>query len=207
MAGPPHIFSSRTPGELATDDPRPRNEDASSNREVHAAEVSYDAIYKEHFGFVWRNVRRLGVPVALADDAVQDVFIVVHRRLPTFEWRSSIRTWLFGILAHVARDYRRSQARQDTKAQALAAEGDPDAPATPAELADRSEAARILDGFVARIDEDKREVFVLVELEQMSVADIAEALGLNVNTAHARLRAARQQFEAAVARFRARERT
>jgi RNA polymerase sigma-70 factor (ECF subfamily) len=166
---------------------------------------SYEAIYREHFAFVWRNVRRLGVHEGLADDAVQDVFLVVHRRLADFEGRSSIRTWLYGILVRVARDYRRSRARQDSKAQAIAVEGTSVSPPTPAELMGRREAARILDDLLGAVDDEKREIFVLVELEQMSVADVAVALGVNVNTAHARLRAARQQFEAAVARFQARE--
>jgi RNA polymerase sigma-70 factor (ECF subfamily) len=180
-------------------------EAAPSPRGVPVEETSYDDIYREHFAFVWRNVRRLGVPESLADDAVQDVFVVVHRRLSEFEGRSTLRTWLFGILVRVARDYRRSRARQDNKVQALArseTEGTP----TPADLAARREAARIIEELLEQIDEEKREVFVLVELEQMSVADVAEALALNVNTAHARLRAARQQFEAAAARFRAKER-
>jgi RNA polymerase sigma-70 factor (ECF subfamily) len=178
----------------------------SSPKAASRVETSYDAIYKEHFDFVWRNVRRLGVPEAAADDAVQDVFVVVHRRLGEFEERSAMRTWLFGILARVARDYRRSRARQANKAEALAAEAHSDSTPTPADLAARRQAAQILDRLLGQIDEGKREIFVLVELEQMSVAAVAEALALNVNTAHARLRAARQQFEGAVARFRAKER-
>lgn len=170
-----------------------------------AKQASYEAIYEEHFDFVWRNVRRLGVPEALADDAVQDVFVVVHRRLSEFEGRSSVRTWLFGILLRVARDYRRARARQDAKVDAMAVEAVADSTPTPADLLARREAARILEELLDQLDDDKRAILVLVELEQMSVADAAGALSLNVNTAHARLRAARQQLEAAVTRLRARE--
>jgi RNA polymerase sigma-70 factor (ECF subfamily) len=179
--------------------------EAASPDRAPATEVSYEEVYRQHFDFVWRNVRRLGVPESHVDDAVQDVFIVVHRRLVEFEGRSTVRTWLFGILTRVARDYRRSRLRQNAKAHAIAAEGEPQGAPTPADIASRKEAARILEDLLAQIDEDKREVFVLVELEQMSVADVAEALALNVNTTHARLRAARQQFESAAMRFRARE--
>jgi len=179
--------------------------EAAPSPRTAVLEASYEEIYREHFDFVWRNVRRLGVPEASADDAVQDVFVVVHRRLAEFEGRSSIRTWLFGILARVARDHRRTQARQTIKTVAMAAEAGPEPAPTPADLAVRREAAQILEELLGQIDDEKREIFVLVELEQMSVADVADALSLNVNTTHARLRAARQQFEAAVARFRARE--
>jgi RNA polymerase sigma-70 factor, ECF subfamily len=172
--------------------------------DVPARALGYEAIYDEHFDFVWRNVRRLGVPEASADDAVQDVFIVVHRRLGEFEGRSTLQTWLYGIIVRVARDYRRSRARQDAKVAAVAAEG-AEMSESPAELVAKREAARVVEELLAGLDEEKRDVFVLVELEQMSVADVATALALNVNTTHARLRAARQQFEAAAARFRAKE--
>lgn len=178
--------------------------DEAPSDSSHAAVSSYEAIYEEHFDFVWRNVRRLGVPEASADDAVQDVFLVVHRRLAEFEARSSVRTWLYGILARVVRDHRRARVRHDARIAALAAV-DHESQPTPADVAAAREAARVLDELLDTLDEDKREVFVLVELEQTSVADVASALGLNANTAHARLRAARQQFEAAVARFRSKE--
>jgi RNA polymerase sigma-70 factor (ECF subfamily) len=172
---------------------------------LEARTLDYAAIYDEHFDFVWRNVRRLGVPESSADDAVQDVFLVVHRKLAEFEGRSALRTWLFGILARVARDHRRARARYVAKTNAIAAEVDHESAPSPADLAAKREAARVLEEMLDAIDDDKREVFVLVELEQTSVADVAIALALNVNTAHARLRAGRQQFEAAVARFRAKE--
>jgi RNA polymerase sigma-70 factor (ECF subfamily) len=197
-------FESRTEPQAATDN-RMLPMEATPSRHVSVPETSYEEIYKTHFDFVWRNVRRLGVPEASIDDAVQDVFGVVHRRLGDFEGRSTIRTWLFGILARVAMDHRRSHARQAQKAVAFAAEAEPDAAPTPADLVGRREAARILEQFLDEMDNEKREIFVLVELEQMSVADAAEALSLNVNTAHARLRVARTQFEDAVAGFRARE--
>jgi RNA polymerase sigma-70 factor (ECF subfamily) len=103
------------------------------------------------------------------------------------------------------RDYRRSSSRQNARVQALASRGEAANVATPADVAARHEAAGIVETILAQIDEGKRTVFVLVEIEQMSVAEVAEALGLNVNTTHSRLRAARQQFESAVVRFRARE--
>ncbi len=66
----------------------------------------FGAVYEEYFDFVWRTLRRYGVPEAAMDDAIQDAFLVVHSRLPTFEGRSSLRTWIFGIARRVARDHR-----------------------------------------------------------------------------------------------------
>lgn len=177
---------------------------ARNTVEIDSMEApSYAQIYDEHFAFVWVNLRRLGVQEGAMDDAVQDVFVVVHRRLAEFEGRSSLRTWLFGIVVRVARDHRRS-AKRFAALVGAAPDHQPSAP-TPAELALDKEALEILERILGEMDEDKREVFVQVELEQMSVTDVAVALDLNVNTAHARLRAAREQFAQASARFRARE--
>src|SRR5882724_509457 len=68
----------------------------------------FSAIYDAYFDFVWRSLRRLGVPEATLDDAAQDVFVVVHRRLPEFEARSTVKTWLFGIVLRVVATHRRT---------------------------------------------------------------------------------------------------
>jgi RNA polymerase sigma-70 factor (ECF subfamily) len=168
-------------------------------------ELDFTDLYEQHFNFVWRLVRRLGVADALLDDAVQDVFVVVHRRLDDFEGRSSVKSWIFGIARRVARDYRRRASRKDrgkVPADGLAAVGEPD----PAELAQRSEARELLCEMLEGLDDQKREVFVLAELEEMTVPEIAEAISANVNTVYSRLRAARRAFEQQVQRHLARER-
>lgn len=164
-----------------------------------APRPSFAALYEEHFEFVWRNLRRLGVAAASLDDAAQDVFLVVHRRLPEFLGRSSIRTWLFGILRRVAHDHRRSQSRRGSHEQIPA--GVVDGARGPLEETERAEAVRLLDALLGKLDEDKRMVFVLAELEQMTAPEIAEALELNLNTVYSRLRAARRAFDEAVARL------
>jgi RNA polymerase sigma-70 factor, ECF subfamily len=167
--------------------------------------LDFTELYEAYFDFVWRSVRRLGVIDALLDDAVQDVFIVVHRRLPDFEGRSAIKSWIFGIARRVASDYRRRASRKDrgkVPADGLADSRAPD----PAERVQRSEAVEILYQMLDGLDEAKREVFVLAELEEMTVPEIAEAIDANVNTVYSRLRAARQAFERQVARHLARER-
>jgi len=171
---------------------------------------SFAQIYEDTFDFVWCSARRLGVPDASLDDAVQEVFVIVHRRLAEFEGRSSIKTWLFGIVRNVSREARRS-ARRKSPHNAEGALADPELLAAAAEeqpdrIAERTAENRVLHELLDRLDDDKREVFVLAELEQFSVPEIAEAVGCNVNTAYSRLRLARQAFAEAAARYRARER-
>lgn len=170
---------------------------------VTTSSPSFEAIYEAHFDFVWRALRRLGVPDASTDDAVQDVFLVVHRKLADFEGRSTLKTWLFGIVLRVARDHRRHRQRKGQLEPLTAEIVDPGS--TPIDLASKREAWRILDRLLDTLDDDKREVFVLAEIEQLSVPEIAELLEQNLNTVYSRLRAARAAFEQALSRHHARE--
>lgn len=201
-----------TEGEGASTGASPAPANGNAERAVAALVPvpSFEEVYETHFAFVWRSIRRLGIPISAVDDAVQDVFIVVHRRLPEFEARASVRTWLFAILVRVVRDYRRAYRRKDMPVFAAGEPSDPDEVGTgvlhdPQEIAAHNEASRHLHLLLDRLDDDKREVFVLAELEQMAVPEIAEALGINLNTAYSRLRTARQDFEQGVARLRARD--
>ena len=169
------------------------------------AGYNFTEVYEDYFSFVWRTVRRLGVAERSLDDAVQDVFLVVHRRLADFEGRSSLKSWIFGIARRVAKDHRRRSDRKD-RGQEFPEGGlpDPRAP-SPLESATRTQARQLLYQMLESLDEDKREVFVLAELEQMSAPEIAAATSVNLNTIYSRLRAARRAFDAAVARHHARE--
>jgi RNA polymerase sigma-70 factor (ECF subfamily) len=161
------------------------------------AQVTFAEVYEQLFDFVWRSLRRLGVPPASLDDAIQDVFVVVHRRLDGFEGRSSLRTWVFGIALRVARDHRRLQRRKG--GLELLDTSIPDGAPGPAEAAARTEALRELDRALASLDEEKRAVFVLAEIEELTGPEIAAALDLKLNTVYSRLRAARRDFDAALA--------
>jgi len=169
----------------------------------------FDSVYEAQLDFVWRTVRRMGVRPADTDDVVQEVFFVVHRRLAEFEGRAQLKTWVFKILLHVVRHYWRTHQRKpgdragEDPREIHTLEADRDN--GPAATLERVEALRILDRLLAELDEDKREVFVLAEVEQMTAAEIAEIIEANVNTVSSRLRAARQEFEKALLRFRAHE--
>lgn len=167
-----------------------------------AAETpSFEEVYAQHFRGVWRTLRRLGVADAVLDDAAQDVFVVVHRKLSSFRGGSA-RAWLYAIAVRVASDYRRGSARRPT---APLDDEVADLRADPSRTSEVSESVRLLHQLLEQLDDKKRTVFVLSELEQLSVVEIAEALSINLNTAYSRLRAARSEFETALVRHRRRE--
>jgi RNA polymerase sigma-70 factor (ECF subfamily) len=165
---------------------------------AEAPAQSFQAIYAEHVDQVWRSLRGLGVPRSSVEDAVQDVFLVVHRRLGAFEGRSTVRTWLFGIVLHTARNHRRQERRKGgcDPLDADIADGGPG----PHEEAATAETLHRLAEVLEDLDEQKREVFVLSELLQMTAPEIAGALGINVNTVYSRQRKARLAFAAALQR-------
>jgi RNA polymerase sigma-70 factor, ECF subfamily len=164
----------------------------------------FAVIYDTFFPYIWRSVQRLGVAPAHADDVVQETFVVAFKRLPTFEGRSSLKVWLYGIALRVARAHRvrfhrtHEVALDGTDVQA------PE-PTRPDKLAEAAEAARLVNALLDEIDDDQREVFVLAELEQLSAPEIAESLGVKLNTVYSRLRLGRAAFAEAAARARARD--
>jgi RNA polymerase sigma-70 factor (ECF subfamily) len=173
------------------------------------ASPDFDAVYEANFRFVWRTARRLGIDPADTDDVVQEVFVVAHRKLADFEGRAQLATWLYRILVGVVRHYFRSRRRKPGHRPAPAS-GDLESlhdprSGGPAEAVERADAVRILDCLLSRLDDEKREVFVLAEVEQLSAVEIAEVLAVNLNTIYSRLRAARQEFQRALSRFQAHE--
>jgi RNA polymerase sigma-70 factor (ECF subfamily) len=168
------------------------------------ASLDFAAVYHDHFDLVWRTLRRYGVPEASLDDAVQDAFLVVHTRLASFEGRSSLRTWIFGIARRVARDHRPSPRAYADAVEADTLEALPDVDTkSPLASLEAIEDARLLEGLLAGLAPDKREAFILVELEQMTVLEAGQALGVNPNTMSSRVRAARREIGQALARLEA----
>lgn len=164
--------------------------------------LKFEAVYAANHDYVWRCVRRLGVPVALVDDATQEVFVIVHRRLDVFDGRVPVRAWLFGVARKVAA---RTRHRSQRGLRSLEFVPRPSRQDVHENLA-RQEAALWVERFLDSLDEQQRAVFVLTQCEGLSVVDAAQALSINTNTAYSRLRLARGRFDRAVARRRACER-
>jgi len=157
----------------------------------------FEAVYREHFGFVYACLLRLGVPDAAVDDAAQDVFITVHRRLPAFEGRSALRSWLFGIVRRVAFRHRRSALRLATRRRALT----DDPPTHAGDLATSVEQAQrsaLLLQALDTLDDDKRTALTLHVFEDLRGPEVAQLLGINVDTAYSRIKAARRELSRAL---------
>ncbi len=164
--------------------------------------LDFGAVYQGQLDLVVRTLRRYGVPEASLDDAVQDAFLVIYTRLASFEGRSSLRTWVFGIARRVARDHRPSARTHAETVDDDTLEALPDVDSkSPLATLEAIEGARLLESLLAGLAPDKREAFILVELEQMTVLEAGEALGVNANTMSSRVRAARREFEQALARI------
>lgn len=163
-----------------------------------------DQVYEAHVDFVWRSARSLGVREHHVDDVVQEVFVVVQRRLAEFEGRSDIKTWLFGITRRVVRAHVRQLARSRSQTEQSAELADESAACAESQLA-ALEGAKLLYALLDELEPDLREVFVLTELEEMSGPAIAQALDLQLSNVYARVRRARIAFEAALKRQRARQ--
>lgn len=161
----------------------------------------FEALYTAHVGFVWRCLRRLGVRESDLMDLTQKVFLTAFVKLPSFEGRSALTSWLFGICQRVASDYRRSApirrevSLETAELDRLGHEEDL------VHASDAKRRARIAESVLSKLPEEQRLVFVLFEIEELSGEQIAELLGLPVGTVRSRLRLARDAFQREVKRL------
>jgi RNA polymerase sigma-70 factor (ECF subfamily) len=163
--------------------------------------MTLEDVYTQHSDFAWRCLRRQGVPRDDVADAMQEVFLVVHRTLDAFEGRSSLRTWLFTICRSVARD-RRERAYQRLEVARSEAIGDGvDERADAAARLEHNDRLSLLETILGRMEPDLRDVFVLFEIEDMTGDEIGQALSIPPGTAYSRLQLARKAFKRAVARL------
>lgn len=161
--------------------------------------MDFKQLYDAHVAFVWRSLRRLGVNDADIQDAAQEVFVVVFRKLPEFEGRAKVTTWLFRICLRVAADRRkkahvRREVLDDKAADQRDSSVDPSAPS------ERLDDLALFEMALRQMDIKHRAVFTLFELEGERCEDIAEALDLPIGTVYSRLRSARDSFRKAVRR-------
>lgn len=170
---------------------------AALNTEIVPAgepSLEFDALYASYFEFVWRNLRRLGVPESGMRDAAQEVFMVIHRRLGDFVPRGALRSWIYSILRRVALSQRRQHLRHvnedtgDTDGLVDRTLRDPESNAA------HGQALRLMLRLLDGLDDDKRDALVVVDIEGMSVPEACVALDVNPNTLYSRLRAARQEM-------------
>jgi RNA polymerase sigma-70 factor (ECF subfamily) len=169
--------------------------------------MTLEEIYEKHADFVWRTLRRMGVPEEDLGDALQGVFLAVHRALSQFEGRSSVTTWLFTVCRSVARERRnRAHLRYEVFDEILV-DREIDLRADVGAFVERRERANLLEALLDRLEVDQRNVLVLFELENLSGEEIGEALGIPLGTVYSRLWSARKAFRRALSRHEARSRS
>ncbi|HEY4104773.1 MAG TPA: sigma-70 family RNA polymerase sigma factor [Polyangiaceae bacterium] len=181
----------------------PRTDETVRAAPRAAQTLGFREIHDTHYAFVWRYAANHRVPKMAIDDVVQEVFVIVHHRLSSFEGRSSLKTWLAGIAHNVVRAYFRkpgNRLAENTPIDELQllAPG-----ANPAEALERKVALELLHQLLDKLSDAQREVFILCEIEQLSSVEVAEALGTNESTVRTRLFAARKLFNTGAARARA----
>ncbi|HTA19405.1 MAG TPA: sigma-70 family RNA polymerase sigma factor [Polyangia bacterium] len=165
--------------------------------------MTLEQIYGRYVDFVWRTLRRHGVPPDDTNDAIQEVFLVVHRTLGAFEGRSSLPTWLFTICRSVARDRReRAHRRHEVVRSDLLAD-DVDVRADAAARVEHNDRLAQLETILGGMEPELRDVFVLFEIEDLTGEEISEALAVPLGTVYSRLQAARKTFKRDVARIEA----
>jgi RNA polymerase sigma-70 factor, ECF subfamily len=175
---------------------------ACAGSDEPATLADFRVVYEAQFDYVWRTVRRLGVPERDLEDVAHDVFVAFYRGRAHFDARRPLKPWLFGIAFRVASDFRR-RAQNKYEVPTEREEALDDAPAADELMAVRERRALVARGLEA-LDLDRRAVFVMHDLDGCSMPEIAQVLAVPLNTLYSRLRVAREQFAAAVKRQRRR---
>ena len=164
----------------------------------------FQAVYTKYFDFVWATTRRLGVDPSAVDDVVQEIFIAVHGSISSLQRAEALKSWVYSVARRTISNHHRAVRARGGKGSTVVDDELESPHPTPFDVTQKNADLQLLANLLAELDEPKREVFALVELEEMTVPEVAEALEIPVNTAYSRLRAARLAFEAAVARHDAR---
>jgi RNA polymerase sigma-70 factor (ECF subfamily) len=161
------------------------------------------AMLAEHFDFVWRSLRRMGVPAADVDDAAQNVFLVAARRLDQI-MSDRDRAFLFATAVRVASTFRRA-VRRHPEEPSLELEQVQSSALSPEDLSELSRARPLLQGILEEMSLEQRSVFILCELEELESQEVADLLDVPLGTVYSRLRGAREIFQSAARRLSARD--
>ena len=184
-------------------------EEPTSQKEREAPSASptlptFAEVYATEVAFVWRSLRRLGVRERDVPDACQETFLVAHKKFDSFTG-GSLRGWLFAIAARVASDHRKkAHVRREVLDHDMPEAGSDE---TMSSQIDRKRARTLLDEIMDKLDDEKRAVFILFELEQLPMAEVARMLDCPLQTAYSRLHAARESVQKDIARAKAKEAT
>ncbi len=157
---------------------------------------SFVAVYEAELDHVWRTLRRFGVESRHIEDVAQEVFVTVHRRLPTYDPSLPIRPWVTGISVKIAANHRaRASTRREVVEDEIEAE---DAALSTDELLDRARAQRLVQRALQALDDKSRPVVAMHDLDGHSIPEIAQALEIPLNTAYSRLRRGRESLVTAI---------
>lgn len=167
--------------------------------------LDLEAVHAEHVDFVWASLQRLGVREPDLQDLTQDVFMIVHDRLHTFDASLPMPPWLFGICRKVAAAHRRKAYVRREKPTAAVADDQVQGGPGPEDAAQARQARARLDSLLDELDPEKRAVLVMFEIDELPCETIAVQLGIPVGTVYSRLHSARKAFEKALERSRARD--
>jgi RNA polymerase sigma-70 factor, ECF subfamily len=173
----------------------------------NATPTDFRVVYDEHFDFVWRSLRRLGVHPSDVADATQEVFLVVHRRLAEFEGRARITTWLYRICLRVASDRRRRAHLRHEEPSDMESLNQTDLGRSSEDKMVDDEDLRLLQAALMALSLEQRAVFTLFELEKLTGESIASVLEIPLGTVYSRLRLGREAFRKALLRESARQRS
>lgn len=167
---------------------------AVARRGPELGALDFVQVYTEHFDFACRSLRLLGVSAEALEDAAQDVFGVVSRRLPEFAGNASLKTWIFAIAQRVAANYRRARRRKQGALRPLLDEP-PAATGSPEEHAEAMQAAARIQAFCDTLDESRRALLILALFEDVPARELALALGVPLFTVYSRIRSLRSALE------------
>lgn len=165
----------------------------------HQSQLTFEELFRQFAPMILHALPFLGVAEADTDDLCQEIFLTVHQKLSTFEGRSTLKTWIYGICLRKASNYRRhARRRYETASEKIAEQA---VQTEQVQQIHKEQQLDILEQALALLSEKKRVVFVLYEIEELSMDEVAQVARCPVFTAYARLYAARREVKKVVRRL------